>query len=291
MNTPNTQYSIPNTQYPKHKGNPLKIAIIGCGAIGTSLARAVSRDFRGTAQVTALFDIDDAKSRCLAALLRKPALRAASLDRAISRAGLVIEAAHADSSLKIARAALSAGRDVMVMSVGGIVNGIAQLKQLARRKGARIYVTSGAICGIDALKAARMGRIQSVTLTTRKNPLSFSGVACVRERKIDLKKIKKDTVLFSGSARRAMKLFPQNVNVAGVLSLAGLGPDTTTVTIIASPKARRNMHEVTIKAEAGTVTAVTENVLHPQNPKTSFLAVLSALAKLKQITEPLSVGT
>jgi len=275
----------------KRRVTILKISIIGCGAIGTSLARAVCRDFLGTARLSALFDIDPDKARRLAGILKRPALAVKSLAQAVRKADLVIEAAHADSSLNIARCALSAGRDVMVMSVGGIVNGRMQLVRLARRRNAKIYITSGALSGIDALKAMNLGRIRQVTLTTRKNPMSFTGVKYIRDRGVDLQKIKKDTVLFSGSARRAMKFFPQNVNVAGVLSLAGIGPDKTKVTIVASPQARRNIHQVRIEAEAGTVTTLTENVLHPDNPKTSFLAVLSALAKLRQIVEPLVIGT
>ena len=273
------------------RAKALKISIIGCGAIGTSLAKAICRDFRGTAVLCALFDIDVDKAGRLAKLLKRPALLAKSLVQAIRRADLVIEAAHAHSSLKIAAAALSAGKDVMVMSVGGVVPSIQQLARLGRRKNAKVYIPSGAISGIDGLKAMRLGGIKAVSLTTRKNPLSFSGVKYVQERAIDLKNIKKDTVLFSGSAASAMKCFPQNVNVAGVLSIAGIGPDKTRVTIIASPGARRNVHEVSIEAEAGNILTRTENVLHPENPKTSFLAVLSALAKLKQIVEPIVIGT
>jgi len=270
----------------------LKIGIVGCGAIGSSLAAAVKREFSGAAVLSALYDIDPARSAGLCAKLRcKKSLAAPSLDRLISASGLVIESAHASSSLKIALKAVSRGKDVMIMSVGGVVGGFPKLYRAAQKNGARIYIPSGAIAGIDALKAAKLGRIEKVTLTSRKNPRAFSGVKYILDKKIDLSKIKKDTVLFSGNALAAMRNFPQNVNVAGVLSLAGIGPEKTRVEVVASPSASRNIHEIRIEGSAGSVFTRTENVLHPDNPKTSYLAVLSAMAALGQILRSARIGS
>jgi len=141
------------------------------------------------------------------------------------------------------------------------------------------------------LKAAKAGGIKKVMLTTRKNPASFRGVEFIRKQKIDLDKIRKDKILFSGPAYEAVKLFPQNINVAGILSLAGIGADRTFIRIIASPLVSRNVHEIEIESEAGRIFTRTENVLHPSNPKTSYLAVLSAEAALAQILESSRIGT
>lgn len=271
-------------------GKLLKIGIVGCGAIGSSLAKSVAWDFRRSAKLVALYDIDEAKAQRLARSFA-PKARVKDLASLIRKSDLVIECAHADHSFAIARLTLAAGKDSMVMSVGGVVSRIARLAKLARANSARLYIPSGAISGVDALKAANLGKVKKVVLTTRKNPISFKGVKFVEEQRIDLETMDKDTTLFSGSARQAMKSFPQNVNVAGILSLAGIGQDKTRVTIIASPKTKKNIHEIEIEAEAGTVFTRTENILHPDNPKTSFLAVLSAIATLKQIVEPVRVGT
>jgi aspartate dehydrogenase len=270
----------------------LKIGIVGCGAIGSSLAKTVSRDLTKAAKLAALYDLIQDKSEGLSLKLTgKKDLAVDSLESLIRKSDLVIEAAHANCSLNIARKALLKGKDAMIMSVGGVVDGFVSLTRTASLANARIYIPSGAIAGIDALKAAHLGKVRKVVLTTRKNPLSFKGVKYVQDKKIKLDKIKVDTVLFSGSARQAMKFFPQNVNVAGILSLAGIGANKTRVKIIASPSALRNIHEIEIESEAGKVFTRTENVLHPDNPKTSFLAVLSAVATLKQILEPSRVGT
>lgn len=256
------------------------------------MAKAVKRDFRVQANLVALYDIDNRKLQALSRLVSKNKnLAAQDLAQLIRKSELVIEAASAKSSWEIAQKVLAARRSIMIMSVGGIVANFRQLCALAERHNVKVYIPSGAISGIDALKAARQGKINKVTLTTRKNPLSFKGVKYVEDRGIRLDKIKQDKVLFSGPACEAVKYFPQNINVAAVLSIAGIGAEKTKVKIVASPKTKKNIHEIEIDAEAAKIVTRAENVLHPENPKTSFLAVLSAIATLKQILEPIKIGT
>jgi aspartate dehydrogenase len=270
----------------------LKIGIVGCGAIGSSLAKTVERDLSAKAELAALFDLDENKAQTLSLLLTgKKTLVVESLNKLISRSDLVIEAAHANCSFEIARKAILKSKDVMIMSVGGVVSGFYDLAKASRKNNSRLYIPSGAVAGIDALKAANLGKIKKVVLTTRKNPKSFQGVRYILDRNIKLDKIKVDTVIFSGSAKQAMRFFPQNINVAGILSLAGIGQFKTRVRLIASPSALKNIHEIEIDSDSGKIFTRTENVLHPANPKTSYLAVLSALATLKQILEPARVGT
>jgi aspartate dehydrogenase len=270
----------------------LKIGIVGCGAIGSSLAKAVARDFRRQAELVALYDIDDQKSRALSRLVsKKRNLAAKNLAQLIRKAELVIEAASARSSWEIARKVLARKRSIMIMSVGGIATYLEKITALAKRYKVKVYIPSGAISGIDALKAARLGKIKKVTLTTRKNPVSFKGVKYIESKRIRLDKIRQDKVLFSGPALEAVKYFPQNINVAAVLSLAGIGAQKTQVRIVASPRVKKNIHEIEIESEAARIFTRSENILHPQNPKTSYLAVLSAIATLKQILEPIKIGT
>lgn len=270
----------------------LRIGIVGCGAIGTSLAKIIVRDFCGQARLAAVHDDDRQRSRMVAQkFIGNSRCAVADLKALIAKCDLVIESASARSSYEIASAVLSAGKDIMIMSVGGVAGRFGALTKLAAKHGAGIYIPSGAICGIDALKAARIGRIRSVTLTTRKPPHSFRSVPYVAAKKIDLDAIRKDTVLFSGTAEQAMKHFPQNINVAGILSLAGIGLRRTRVCIVASPTARRNSHEIAVESAAGTIFTRTENVIHPDNPKTSYLAVLSAAGLIRQILGPAHIGT
>ncbi len=162
---------------------------------------------------------------------------------------------------------------------------------MAEEKRARIFIPSGAIAGIDGLKASNCAKIKKVTLTTKKPPQAFLGNPYLLKRKVRLDNINEDTVIFEGSALLAVRVFPQNINVAATLSIAGIGADKTTVRIVASPNLTRNIHEVEIESEAGRIITRTENIAHPDNPKTSYLAVLSAIAALKQVLEPMKIGT
>lgn len=261
----------------------LKIAIAGCGAIGSSLAKVIVLELSDRAVLSGLYDIDSSRAADLAVKLGNRRLAFSTLIPLIKKADLLIEATHPDAVWEIAKSTLSYSKDIMLMSVGGILNHYDALKALAKNKKAHMYIPSGAICGIDGLKAVTSGKINKVTLTTRKHPRALSISS--------LENIKEDTVVFEGDVESAIKAFPQNINVAATLSLAGIGPKNTVVRILACPNIDRNIHEVEIESDSGRILTRTENIPHPENPKTSYLAVLSAIATVKQILEPIKVGT
>lgn len=268
----------------------IKIGIIGCGAIGSEIARAVDRDFQPEAILIALSDIDQARAQTLKKkLISKPLIL--DIDNLIEKSDLVIEAASAGISNEISKKALTLKKDVMIMSVGGIIRNYTVLFDLAKNLGCKIYLPSGALCGLDGIKASAIGKIYKVELTTRKSPASLAGAPFIQKNKIDLDKITSETTIFEGSALEAIEGFPANVNVSCALSIAGIGPQKTKVKIITSPEYKRNTHEIVLEGEAGRIVTRTENVPSPSNPKTSYLAILSAIAALKQILGPAKVGT
>lgn len=273
------------------KNNKLKIGIVGCGAIGSSLAKEIVTNLGSGAVLTAVYDIRTEKAQALSKhLTRNFKLCAGNLNALIKKSDLVIEASSAKAVWEIAQRSLLSGRKVMIMSVGGIVGHLDALVSLAAKNRTQVFFPSGAISGVDALKAANIAGVKKVVLTTCKHPNAFKGVEYV-ESKFKLSGIKKDKVLFAGSASQAVKYFPQNINVAAVLGLAAIGMHKTQVRIIASPRVKKNIHEVLIESKAANIFTRTENVLHPQNPKTSYLAVLSAIAVLRQILQPIKIGT
>ncbi len=268
----------------------IRIGIIGCGTIGAKLAKYIDRDLSGKAKLIALSDIDEIKARGLAGLLKSNP-KVAEIAGLIKSCDLIIEAASTKASGDIARKAVSAGKDIMIMSTGGLLAGYRSLFESAKKKGTNVYLPSGAICGLDGLKGAKFSGIKKVTLTTRKPPEGFKGAPFVVKNKIDLSKIKSDKVLFEGNALDAMEGFPANINVAATLSLCGIGPVRTKVKIIASPKIKRNIHELEAEGGFGRIVARTENVPSPDNPRTSYLAILSAMATLNGILERVKIGT
>lgn len=266
----------------------LRIGIIGCGAIGRELGRAISSQIPGV-DLVALADVDEEKARKLAeTLLSCP--QTLSPEKLINRVDLVIECASSSASAAIAEKTLSQGKDILVMSVGGLL-GKENLFQLAREKNCRIYLPSGALAGLDGVKSAAAGRIDSVTLTTRKPPAGLRGAPYLVKEGIDLNSLREGGVVFEGTAEEAVKGFPRNINVAATLSLAGIGATKTRVRIVADPKISRNIHEIEVEGEFGKLISRTENLPAPSNPKTSFLAILSSIATLKSLVSPVRIGT
>lgn len=268
----------------------IKIGIVGCGTIGTELAKKISEEFKDKASLTALYDIEIEKAFKLASILKRKNIVVLNLDDLIKRVNLVIESASVSGSFEIAKAAILAKKDVFIMSTGGILEH-PEIFSLAKENNCSIFIPSGAVCGIDGIKAASLGKIKKVILTTRKPPKAFKGSPYILKNRINLDAIKEETLLFEGRASDAVLAFPQNINVAATLSIAGIGKENTFVRIITSPEYKKNIHEIEIEAESGDIYTRCENLPSPENPKTSYLAVLSAIATLKQILEPIKIGT
>lgn len=267
----------------------IKIGIIGCGTIGTELAKAIITKFKKEAKLVALCDINRGRASKLSRSFKNK-IAILSLDGLIKKSDFIIEAASKEISARVVRKAIYKGKDVLVMSVGGLLKN-SQLFKLAQKNNCRIFIPSGALCGIDGLKAASLGRIDTVTLTTRKPPLGFSNAPFVIKNKINLNSLTENMVIFEGSAEEAVEGFPQNINVAAVLSLAGIGAKNTKVKIVASPHKNINSHEIKVEGEFGHLITRTDNIPSPQNPKTSYLAILSAIATLKNIFSSIKIGT
>ena len=266
----------------------LSAGIIGCGTIGRVIAEAIVNKFADAIKLSGVCDIDEKKALELVDTVKTGAA-VHKLEELIKASDLVIEAASGSVSYEIAKKAVEAGKDVMVMSTGGLL-GKPDIFGIAAGKGAKVYLPSGAVCGLDGAKSAMMANVKEVVLTTRKPPKGLTGAPFIKEKKIDLDSLQEETVIFDGTAEEAVKGFPKNVNVSATLSFCTLGPAKTRVRIVTSPDFTSNSHEIEIKGDFGRLKAVTENAPMPGNPKTSYLAGLSAVATLKNIVRGSVVG-
>lgn len=267
----------------------LRIALVGCGAIGTEIAKAISALKMREVELTSIVDTDRFRAESLRRLL-KPKPNIVDLDRAIQSADLIVEAANRRVIAEMVTKAIHQGKDVMLMSSGGLVDHLGLL-DLARRKNCCIYLPSGAVAGVDGLKSAMAGKVRRVVLTTTKPPNGLQGAPYFQDHPVKLDRVKKSTIIFRGSARSAIRGFPANVNVCVCVALAGIGLDRTQVVIRVDPRTRVNRHELMVEGEFGRSVSITENVPSPLNPKTSFLAALSAVATFRRIIDPIKIGT
>ncbi len=272
-----------------------KIAIIGCGAIGSVLAKAIDAGEAGTTKLNLVYDLDPKRARALVKKLKtKPRVAESVAEICAEKCiDLVIEAASQVAVEQYALEVLKSKKDVMVMSVGAFSDEklFRQVQKTARKTGQRLYIPSGAILGIDGIKAAIKTGIDEVTLTTRKPPTALAKAKYVRKRKLDLSELRVPRVVFEGTAKEAVKAFPKSVNVAATLSIAGTGLKRTKVRIVADPSVDRNVHVIRVRGKAGEFVTEAHNVPSPDNPKTSYLAALSALRTLRNLTEAVVIGT
>jgi aspartate dehydrogenase len=265
----------------------IRIGLIGCGAIGNVLAKAIDKD--KDFELVYIFDLKKEKCEDLASKLSKRPKIAKSLEEMFD-CDLIIEAASQEAVREYSLRILDHS-DLMIMSVGALRDErlFSKIEEKARNR--RVYIPSGAIAGVDGVKSAGIGKINEVVLTSTKSIEGLEGEPYVREKHINLKEIRKPTLIFEGSAKEAAKFFPRIINVSITLSLAGIGTEKTKVRIIADPFAKINKHEIEVKGEFGRLRTVTENVLCPDNRKTSYLAALSAIRTLKKIKENILIGT
>ena len=256
----------------------MMVGLVGCGNIGADLCISLQKGDI-PAQIAALTDIDEARA---ATLKRTFQLDAAvcSLDETAKRADFLVECATGSVVAEVLEAAIRHHRDCLIMSVGGLML-LPELLAQARAHNVDVRIPSGALAGLDAVRAAMEAGLHSVTLTTRKPPKGLQGAPYLVEHNIDLAGLKEPQVVFEGTALDACKAFPANVNVAGALSLAGIGPKETRVRIIADPKATENSHEVVAEGAFGRLQTTTTNLPSPRNAKSSYLASLSACAELR----------
>lgn len=266
----------------------LTVGIGGLGAIGLHLARALDAGVEGL-RLTAVAARDRAKAEANLAGFRSPPA-VVGLSELADRADIVVEAAPAAVFEEVATAAIARGRIFVPSSVGALLPRMHLIEE-ARRTGARIVVPTGALLGLDAVRAAAEGEVESVTIETRKPPRGLAGAPYLVENRVELEGLTEARCVFRGNAFDAARGFPANVNVAAALGLAGIGPQRTMVEIWADPGVTRNTHTIRVEAAAARLTMTIENVPSEENPRTGKITPLSILACLRGLTSTLKVGS
>lgn len=270
-----------------------RIGLLGCGAIGTEIALAIDSG-KIPAKLTHVFDFSKDASKSLVTKLKdKPEITENVGLLAVAPTDIIVEAASQDAVRDNALSILQNRKDLMIMSVGAlldesildiIVEGCKDFKR-------SIYLPSGAILGLDGIRSVK-DELESITLVTTKSPRSLKGAKFFETSKLDIENIKESAIIFEGTAQEAVQLFPANINVAALLSLAGLGSFNTKVRIVADPNTDKNTHEIVAQGKFGKFSIKVENMPSVSNPKTSRLAILSAIECLRAVCQDdVRIGT
>ncbi|MGH7775345.1 MAG: aspartate dehydrogenase [Candidatus Binatia bacterium] len=263
------------------------IGIVGCGAIGQALLKAVETG-KLAVRVSGVTSRTEKSARDFLSTLSNPP---PYLDRAalIERSDLVIEAAGGAVVSDLAEEVFASGKDLMVISVGALLDH-PEIIERSRQTGCRLFIPSGAIAGLDGIKSACVGQVSHVTITTRKPPQGLEGAPYLVERGISLAGLREELEVFSGTAREACRGFPANVNVAAAVSLAGIGADKTKMRILAVPGLKRNCHDIEVEGEFGCLAVHVENV-PTENPRTGRLTAMSIIRSVQDVIDPVRIGT
>jgi aspartate dehydrogenase len=265
----------------------LRVAIVGLGAIGRKVAAALDHGIAGLTLVAVSAQNPEKHQAWLAGLTKPPVVL--PIEALVDVADIVIECAPGRLVRSIVAPFVTNGKTAVVVSVGALLDN-EDLIALARQNGGQIVVPTGALIGLDAVTAAAVGTIHSVRMVTRKPPLGLAGAPYIVEHNIDIADLTEPLRVFEGTARDAAKGFPANLNVAVALSLAGIGPDRTTLEIWADPGVTRNMHRIEVEADSARFSMSIENI-PSENPKTGMITALSVIACLRKLRSPLRVGT
>ena len=265
----------------------LTVGIAGLGAIGLPLARALDAGVEGLSLI-AVSVRDQTKALANLAGFRHPPRLVELAD--LAAADIVVECVPAALFERVALPAIDAGRILVVLSAGALLPRM-HLMRRAVVAGGRIVVPTGALIGLDAVRAAAEGPVESVTIETRKPPNGLEGAPYLVKNGISVAGLTEPLLVFEGNALDAAAGFPANVNVAAALALAGIGPVRTKVRIWADPGVERNIHSIAVEADAARFTMKIENVPSDDNPRTGKLVTLSALACLRGLVSPLKIGS
>lgn len=272
-----------------HPTAALRLGVAGLGTIGLAVARRVAARTVPGMVLVAVSARDHAKAKQLLQQFGASA-KVVPLEELAEDSDIIVECAPAAVFLDIATPAIEAARVFMPLSVGALLKH-PELIDRAAQTGARIMVPTGALLGLDAVRAVAEGEIESVRLVTRKPPAGLRGAPFLVANGISVEGLQEPLKVFTGSAHEAATGFPANVNVAAALALAGVGPERTLVEIWADPDVTRNTHTVTVESDSSRINMTIENIPTPENPPTGKVTALSTIAALKRLTQPLVIGT
>lgn len=264
-----------------------KVAVAGWGALGKVVVQALIEDPRYQ-----LVAVGSQQADALALYLKAQHSQAqiCSNDGLAGLADVVIECLSPTAFGALAESLADTGKTVIVLSAAALVKQQALMAN-AEAGGVKVVVATGAIMGLDAVRAMRKGGITSCLIVNRKRPVGLAGAPYVTAHAIDLAAITQPTLIFSGTAHEAALGFPQNVNVAVALSLAACGTHATRCEIWADPAVAGNMHSITVKSRSAELSMTTIGVPDAANPKSSVLAAHSAFAALDSLYSALRIGS
>ena len=246
----------------------MRVGLIGLGAIGRGVVSLLDPSDR--IEIVGAVVRDASKPRGEA----MPRICSSLPELLEQRPEVVVEAGGHAALACHGPTVLRAGIDLIMVSVGAMADPAVEreLVEAARAGDSQAIIASGAIGALDAIASAAVGGLDRVTHTTRKPAAALLAA----DQTLDGPR-----ELFRGSAREGAIRFPESINVAAAVSLAGLGLDRTEVCVIADPTVQRNQHEVVAEGRFGELRFEIRNI-PTDNPRTGRLVAMSIVHTLRR---------
>ena len=264
------------------------VGIAGFGTIGRVVGKYLDDGMDGL-ELVCVTSGSQANAQEAMKALRRP-VPIVSLDELVAKAEIIIDCAPTAAFLDISEKCIIAGRVLVTVSAAAILDHPDTIAKAAAGN-TQIILATGALLGLDAVRAAAEGKIDSVDMITRKPPMSLAKAKYLVEQGIDVMGLQEPLKVFEGSAKEGAQKFPANVNVAAALGLAGIGADNTRLEIWADPTVEYNTHSISVNSDSARLTMKIENIPSKENPGTGRITALSVVAALRALGAPLRVGT
>ncbi len=256
-----------------------KVGIVGIGAIGTAVAKALQQGIDGF-HLHAVCDTEKASFG---------ELQCVDLETLIETSDLIVECLPAHIVPKLVEQVCAHHKDIIFISSAAFLLH-PDLQDKIQATNINAYLPSGALAGLDGVRAMQEMGIINATIKTTKPPAGLHGAPYIEKNDIKLDLLSEKSIVFKGNALEASEGFPANVNVAATLSLAGIGAQKTQVEVWADPDAKGNSHEIIVESQYSTLTARIENMPDPNNPKSSVLAAQSIVSCLRNMSNAIKIG-
>ncbi len=266
----------------------MKVGIVGFGSIGFDVGKRIDQGVENFKLVGITSRTKEKILKKISSFKIKPEVL--GLEDLCKKCDVIIDCAPKIAFKNILLHCLLNKNKLITISGSGILDNFESVKN-ANKYNTQIILASGAILGLDGLRAASEGEIFSVTMITKKPPNALKKAKFVLEKKIILENLSRSKKIFKGSASEGAKAFPANVNVAAAVGLAGIGPDKTSLEIWADPKLTRNTHQVFVKSDSSDFEIKIENIQSKENPGTGKITALSVIACLRGMVSSLKPST
>ena len=267
---------------------PLKVSVGGLGSIGSAVLRELAKSERMIEVVAVCGHHAEQVRSVLGELDLQPDIR--DLKDLHVGVDIVVECLPGALFSEIADPTIAAGKTLLALSAAALLCRDDLLKS-ARCGKARILVPTGAIGGLDAVRAMRREGIRKCQMITRKPPMALEKAPYVVKAGLCLGGINTPALIFKGSAREGARGFPDNVNVVAALALATVGPDDTECEIWADPHIRCNVHQIEVESLTAKISLSLSSMPSEANARTSAIAALSVVDALRSFVETLRIGS